>query len=214
MMRYKAVIFDLDGTLLDTLGDLAASTNRALDHFGLPQRSLEEVRQFVGNGVEKLIRRAVPTGTSEDLTQDCLAWFKRDYMVHMQDQTAPYAGILALLRALRDNGCKAAVVSNKFDGAVKELCREHFGDLLPVAIGERPGAQKKPARDLVDLGAADEVIPEPAGGAHENPNAAFVAVDRALSRNLLQVIRKGDYAAQRYEKYRGMGLSRSRKEGP
>ena len=67
MMRYEAVIFDLDGTLLDTLGDLAASTNRALAHFGLPQRSLEEVRQFVGNGVEKLIRRAVPTGTSEGL---------------------------------------------------------------------------------------------------------------------------------------------------
>ena len=79
---------------------------------------------------------------------------------------------------------------------------------------EAAAVMKLTARDLVDLGAADEVIPEPAGGAHENPNAAFVAVDRALSRNLLQVIRKGDYAAQRYEKYRGMGLSRSRKEGP
>ena len=159
MMRYEAVIFDLDGTLLDTLGDLAASTNRALAHFGLPQRSLEEVRQFVGNGVEKLIRRAVPTGTSETRILDCLDWFKKDYMLHMRDQTAPYVGILSLLRALRDNGCKSAVVSNKFDSAVKALCREHFGDLLPVAVGERPGTRKKPARDLVDLCIAELGVP-------------------------------------------------------
>ena len=154
-MRYEAVIFDLDGTLLNTLDDLAASTNRALAHFDLPQRSLDEVRQFVGNGVEKLIRRAVPTGTDETLTLDCLDWFKQDYMVHMRDQTAPYPGILKLLKQLQDNGCKVGVVSNKFDGAVKELCREHFGGLLPVAIGERPGTQKKPARDLVDLCVAE-----------------------------------------------------------
>ena len=151
MMRCDAVIFDLDGTLLNTLDDLAASTNRALDQFGLPERTLEEVRQFVGNGVERLIRRAVPAGTGEALVLDCLAWFKQDYLLHMQDQTAPYPGVTDLLKRLRDSGCKAAVVSNKFDGAVKALCREHFGDLLPVAIGERPGARKKPARDLVDL---------------------------------------------------------------
>lgn len=150
-MRYEAVIFDLDGTLLNTLDDLAASTNRALAHFDLPQRSLEEVRQFVGNGVEKLIRRAVPAGTDEALVLDCLDWFKKDYIVHMRDHTAPYPGIPELLKRLQDNGCKVGVVSNKFDGAVKELCREHFGGLLPVAIGERPGTQKKPARDLVDL---------------------------------------------------------------
>ncbi|MGN8967423.1 HAD family hydrolase [Intestinimonas sp. HCP28S3_D6] len=154
-MRYEAVIFDLDGTLLNTLDDLAASTNRALTHFDLPQRSLDEVRQFVGNGVEKLIRRAVPAGTDETLTLDCLEWFKKDYMVHMRDQTAPYPGILKLLKQLQNNDCKVGVVSNKFDGAVKELCREHFGGLLPVAIGERPGAQKKPARDLVDLCVAE-----------------------------------------------------------
>lgn len=151
MIRYEAVIFDLDGTLLDTLGDLAASTNRALTHFGFPQRSLEEVRQFVGNGVEKLIYRAVPSGTGEQETQACLTWFKQDYMVRMRDHTAPYPGIQNLLKALRNSGCKVGVVSNKFDGAVKELCWEHFGDLLPIAIGERPGLQKKPARDLVDL---------------------------------------------------------------
>lgn len=152
MMRYDAVIFDLDGTLLNTLDDLAASTNRALAHFGLPQRSLEEVRQFVGNGVEKLIRRAVPAGTDETVISRCLDWFKKDYMMHMQDQTGPYPGVLDLLRQLREeNSCKAAVVSNKFDGAVKELCQKHFDDLLSAAIGERPGVQKKPARDLIDL---------------------------------------------------------------
>ena len=159
MMCYDAVIFDLDGTLLDTLGDLAASTNRALSHFGLPRRSLEEVRQFVGNGVEKLIRRAVPAGTDESLILDCLDWFKGDYLEHMEDQTAPYPGVLALLEALRDNGCKAAVVSNKFDGAVKGLCRKHFGDLLPAAIGERKKKKKKPARDLVDLCIAELGVP-------------------------------------------------------
>ena len=141
MMRCDAVIFDLDGTLLNTLDDLAASTNRALDHFCLPERSLEEVRQFVGNGVEQLIRRALPAGTDEALVLDCLAWFKQDYMQHMQDQTAPYPGVIDLLKALRDNGYKSAVVSNKFDGAVKALCREHFGDLLPVAVGVRPGSR-------------------------------------------------------------------------
>ena len=159
MMRCDAVIFDLDGTLLNTLDDLAASTDRALDHFCLPERTLDEVRQFVGNGVEKLIRRALPAGTDEALVLDCLAWFKQDYMQHMQDQTAPYPGVIDLLKALRDNGCKSAVVSNKFDGAVKALCREHFGDLLPVAVGERPGTRKKPARDLVDLCVAELGVP-------------------------------------------------------
>ncbi len=159
MVRYEAVIFDLDGTLLDTLPDLADSTNRALAQFGLPKRSLGEIRRFVGNGVEMLIRRAVPSGTGEEAILACLNWFKEDYMEHMQDQTAPYPGILELLKRLRENGCQAVVVSNKFDGAVKALCREHFGDLLPVAVGERPGAKKKPARDLVDLCLSELGVP-------------------------------------------------------
>lgn len=150
-MRYKAVIFDLDGTLLDTLSDLAASTNRALVHFDLPERSIDEVRRFVGDGVEKLIRRAVPEDTGEELIQDCLAWFKRDYMVHMRDHTAPYPGILDLLHTLESHGCKMGVVSNKLNNAVKALCQEHFGDLISIAVGDRSDMQKKPARDLVDL---------------------------------------------------------------
>ena len=150
-MRYDAVIFDLDGTLLDTLGDLAASTNRTLAHYGFPQRSVDEVRRFVGNGVERLIRRAVPVNTDEASLQSCLDWFKTDYMAHMRELTAPYPNILALLEALRDSGYKVGVVSNKFDGAVKELCRMYFGPLVSSAVGERPGLQKKPARDLVML---------------------------------------------------------------
>ncbi|HJA62803.1 MAG TPA: acetyl-CoA carboxylase carboxyltransferase subunit alpha [Candidatus Intestinimonas stercoravium] len=118
-------------------------------------------------------------------------------------------------------GALALAVANRvlmLENAVYSvLSPEGFASILwkdASRSDEAAAVMKLTARDLVDLGAADEVIPEPAGGAHENPNAAFVAVDRALSRNLLQVIRKGDYAAQRYEKYRGMGLSRSRKEGP
>lgn len=149
MNTYDTVVFDLDGTLLNTLDDLADSTNFALRANGLPQRSLDEVRRFVGNGVANLIHKAVPAGTAQSLEDQCLADFKAHYVTNMRNKTAPYPGILDLLRHLQQSGCKVAVVSNKFDGAVKELCGEYFGPLLPVALGERPGIRKKPAPDLV-----------------------------------------------------------------
>ena len=111
---YKTYIFDLDGTLLDTLGDLAASTNYALRQFGMPEHSVDDVRRFVGNGVGKLIERAVPDGIGNPRYDDVLATFRKHYMEHSLDTTGPYPGIVDLLRSLRSNGCDVAVVSNSF----------------------------------------------------------------------------------------------------
>lgn len=149
MIPYSTVIFDLDGTLLDTLQDLADSVNYVLSLHQMPTRTLDEVRRFVGNGVGLLIRRAVPAGTSSQLEAQCLAEFRSRYTDHMTDRTAPYPGILPLLDGLAQAGLKVAVVSNKFDGAVKGLCQRYFGDRIPVAIGESQGVARKPAPDTV-----------------------------------------------------------------
>lgn len=148
-MRYDTVIFDLDGTLLDTLGDLADSVNYALAACGLPQRTLDEVQEFVGNGVASLVARAVPTGTAEELRQRCLECFRAHYALNMENKTAPYPGVLALLEKLHGEGRKLAIVSNKFDRAVKGLAETYFAGHIRVAIGERDGVAKKPAPDTV-----------------------------------------------------------------
>ena len=148
-MRYQTAVFDLDGTLLDTLEDLYLATNAALESHSLPRRSRDEVRMFVGNGVEMLIRRAVPSCTDEKTTLAVLADFKTTYATICEDHTRPYDGILDMLRALREKGIRVAVVSNKFDAATKQLCQKYFGDLVEVAIGERAGVRKKPAPDTV-----------------------------------------------------------------
>ena len=148
-MPYQTAVFDLDGTLLDTLEDLYLATNHALTRHGLPCRSRDEVRLFVGNGVEMLIRRAVPAGTDEETTLAVLADFKTAYAAICEDHTKPYDGILDMLTALRERGIRVAVVSNKFDAATKQLCKKYFGDLVEVAIGERAGVRKKPAPDTV-----------------------------------------------------------------
>ena len=148
-MPYQTAVFDLDGTLLDTLEDLYLATNHALTLHGLPLRSRDEVRMFVGNGVEMLIRRAVPAGTDEETTLAVLADFKSTYAAICEDHTRPYDGILDMLTALREKDIRVAVVSNKFDAATKQLCEKYFGDLVEVAIGERAGVRKKPAPDTV-----------------------------------------------------------------
>ena len=148
-MPYQTAVFDLDGTLLDTLEDLYLATNHALTLHGFPLRSRDEVRMFVGNGVEMLIRRAVPAGTDEETTLAVLADFKSTYAAICEDHTRPYDGILDMLTALRERGIRVAVVSNKFDAATKQLCQKYFGDLVEVAIGERAGVRKKPAPDTV-----------------------------------------------------------------
>lgn len=142
--RIQAVIFDLDGTLLNTLDDLTASTNAALALYGMPQRTTEEVRCFVGNGVAKLIARAVPEGTDEATTSAVLADFVAHYEQHNRDRTAPYEGIMSMLQALGQQGVRCAVVSNKIEPAVIALCREYFGDLIEVAVGDAPQRPRKP----------------------------------------------------------------------
>lgn len=147
----KAVIFDLDGTLLNTLDDLADSTNYALSRFGYPTRTIDEVRQFVGNGVAKLIERAIPEGKNNPNFEKCLAIFKENYAQNMYNKTAPYNGIIEMLSNLKSKGIKIAVVSNKFDLAVKELCKKYFEGVIDFAAGENEaqGIKKKPAPDTV-----------------------------------------------------------------
>ena len=146
---YKTYIFDLDGTLLNTLGDLAAGTNYALRQYGMPEHTIDDVRRFVGNGVGKLIERASPEGLVNPQYEDVLATFRKHYMLHSLDTTAPYPGIESLLHSLRSHGCNVAVVSNKFYNATVELCRHFFADTVEVAIGERENIRRKPAPDTV-----------------------------------------------------------------
>lgn len=153
---YDTAIFDLDGTLLDTLQDLADSANHALQRCGYPARTTEEIRAFVGNGVGQLIHLAVPTQTPPEAEAECLSAFRSHYLTNMAHRTAPYPGILPLLEDLKGRGLHLAVVSNKFDGAVKALCRTYFEGRLTVAIGEADGVARKPAPDTV-LRALDEL---------------------------------------------------------
>lgn len=150
MMKFKTIIFDLDGTLLDTLGDLSSSVNYALRQHGMPERSKSEVRRFLGNGIQKLIAQSVPEGTDEKKTEKVLLTFRAYYLAHSLDETASYEGINELLHALRSKGVETAIVSNKLDPAVKDLHRHFFSDTISVAIGESPSIRRKPAPDMVD----------------------------------------------------------------
>lgn len=161
-MKYKLIIFDLDGTILDTLADLADSLNYALSSGGFPERSIDEVRRFVGNGIGKLVERGLPEGSDRATVERVLATFKAYYGDHCADKTAPYEGILPLLAELKEKGVKLAVVSNKADFAVQSLCAQYFGGLFDMAVGEREGICRKPAPDSVNeviarLGVSKEV---------------------------------------------------------
>lgn len=147
--NFDTYVFDLDGTLLSTLSDLAASCNHALRLNALPERTLDEVRRFVGNGVRLLMERAVPDGAGNKKFEKTLADFRQHYMEHSLDTTSPYPDILETLAELKARGKRVAVVSNKFYDATVALCRHFFGPLVDVAIGEREGIRKKPAPDTV-----------------------------------------------------------------
>ena len=147
---YDTYIFDLDGTLLDTLQDLAASCNYALRTNGMPERTVDEVRRFVGNGVKKLMERAVPDGIDNPCFDVVYQTFRTHYLAHGLDTTCPYPGIPDMLRRLKTDGKNIAVVSNKFDAATKELCHYFFSDSIEVAIGEREGVRRKPFPDTVN----------------------------------------------------------------
>lgn len=142
---YNTVIFDLDGTLLNTLSDLHASVNFALRELSFPERSIEEIRRFIGNGVVKLIERSVPVGTDKETEKKCLDIFRQHYLIHLSDNTAPYEGVISLLTELKKGGIKTAVVSNKLHAAVAELCDRYFHGLIDAALGVSDESERKPA---------------------------------------------------------------------
>lgn len=145
--HYDTVIFDLDGTLLNTLSDLHAAVNKALSHFGMPERSMDEVRTFLGNGYLYLISHSVADGTDERKTAEVLKYFEDYYYSHSMDTTAPYKGIPEVVKSLAENGYRLAIVSNKGMDAVKALAAHFFSSLIPVAIGESAEVRRKPAPD-------------------------------------------------------------------
>ena len=148
-MKFDTIIFDLDGTLLNTLDDLRDSLNDILIQKGYSTRSLEEVKRFVGNGVRNQVRLAVPGHFTEEEVSLILEEFKEHYRNNMQNKTRPYNGIMELLLDLNRFNYKIAIVSNKYDTAVKELAKTYFGNLIPVAIGESHEVKRKPAPDSV-----------------------------------------------------------------
>lgn len=149
-MNYKLAIFDLDGTILDTLQDLTNSVNYALKKSGYPERTVEEIKSFVGNGILRLIKLAVPSGTTEEDTEVVFNDFKLHYKQNSNVFTKPYNGITEVIKKIRSNGIKTAVVSNKADFAVQDLCKEYFPNLFDYAVGEKEGVLKKPAPDSVN----------------------------------------------------------------
>ena len=148
-MRYKAVLFDMDGTVLDTLDDLADSVNRSLREFGLPEVSRFQVGQSLGNGAKYLIRHCLPEGSDEALCEQVLSFYKPWYDAHCRIKTKPYDGILQLMETLRADGVSQAIISNKPDSAVRELAEAFFPGLMDVVIGESPAVKRKPSPDTV-----------------------------------------------------------------
>ena len=191
---YNTFIFDLDGTLLDTLQDLANSVNYALRTHGMPEHSLDDIRRFVGNGVRRLMERAIPDGAQNPQFDACFATFRQYYMEHSLDTTRPYDGIPEVLRELKVRGCQLAVVSNKMMAATQSLVA-HFFPEVDVAIGEHEaeGIRKKPAPDTVrealrQLAVSSRsfaVCQEPIANSQE-PTAVYIGdsdVDIATARN-------------------------------
>ena len=147
---YDTIIFDLDGTLLNTLEDLCDSTNYALTKHDYPARALEEVRRFVGNGVRRLIERALPDGVTKEEFEVVFEDFKSHYQIHCNDKTGPYDGILPLLREIKRRGCKIGIASNKIKSAVQKLDRIYFEGLVDKAAGVADGILPKPDPGMIN----------------------------------------------------------------
>ncbi|MBR2683522.1 MAG: HAD family hydrolase [Atopobiaceae bacterium] len=177
-MSYAAAIFDMDGTLLNTLDDLAASTNAALAAHGMPPRRTDEVRQFVGNGIANLVRLAVPEGTDKATQDAVFDTFCAHYAEHSADHTAPYPGIMDLLDRLHEAGVRCAVVSNKGDFAVQDLVKLYFPGEFDFAVGERKGIRRKPAPDTV-LAALEALDVAPADAVYVGDSEVDVATAEA-----------------------------------
>lgn len=148
-MKYKAVVFDLDGTLLYTLEDLMDSVNHALASHGLPMQTLEQINSHVGNGVRRLVEQSVPGGENYRNFEPLFECFKRHYSLNCCNKTRPYDGITGVLEKLRSEGAKTAVITNKFQSAADEVCGRYFKGLITRVFGEMPGIPRKPAPDMV-----------------------------------------------------------------
>lgn len=150
-MNYSTYIFDLDGTLLNTLEDLKNSANYAMQMMGYPTHTTDEIRRFVGNGIAMLIKRAVPDGTSKENEDKALKFFKAHYAEHLNDNTTPYDGIVEMIGELKKRGCKTAVVTNKNDDAAKELVKKYFGTLFNCVVGHTDALASKPDPAAVNV---------------------------------------------------------------
>lgn len=148
-MKYNTYIFDLDGTLLDTLQDLANAVNHAMREMKYPERTVDEVRRFIGNGIRMLIKRASPQGISDKDYEKTLAIFTAYYLEHIADFTKPYDGIAEVIKTLKSKGCKVAVVSNKADEAAKKVVKDYFGDIFDMVVGKMDRFPSKPEPDSV-----------------------------------------------------------------
>lgn len=146
-MKYNTYIFDLDGTILDTLLDLANAVNFAMRAKGFPERTTDEVRNFIGNGIKVLIKRAVPENTSEDDYAETLEIFTKYYLEHIADNTKPYDGMIDVINSLKEKGCKAAVVSNKAHIAAQAVVKDFFGDIFDTVVGKMDEFPSKPEPD-------------------------------------------------------------------
>ena len=144
------IVWDMDGTVLNTLIDLRDSVNYVLKKYNMPEHTIEEYRRYFGSGIRYALECAVVDGTPSETIDEMLPIFKEHYDVHCLDNTCPYDGILDAMKKLKEKGYKMAIVSNKIDSAVKELNEKFFKEYVDVAIGETPGTKRKPAPDMVE----------------------------------------------------------------
>ena len=177
-MKIDTVIFDMDGTVLDTLEDLTISMNYVMEKFGFPEHTIDEYRRVFGNAIRYAFEHTVPEGAPPEVIDEMIPIYRERYDVHCLDNTRPYDGIVEVMKQLKQRGYKMAIVSNKIDSAVKELNEKFFSDSVEVAIGERPGINRKPAPDTV-FAALEELGSNP-------ENAVYIGdseVDYATAKN-------------------------------
>ena len=186
-MHYTSVLFDLDGTLLDTLGDLTAAMNRTLTRHGLPERTRQQMRAALGNGARRLMELSVPVGTDGALFETLLAEYNTDYAAHCRIETAPYPGVDALLRQLHAQGRKLAIVSNKPDEAVRALRTEFFADTVPIAVGETAAIRRKPTPDML-LAAMEKLGAERTSTVYVGDSEVDIATARAAGLPCISVL--------------------------
>lgn len=186
-MHYTSVLFDLDGTLLDTLGDLTAAMNRTLTRHGLPERTRQQMRAALGNGARRLMELSVPAGTDGALFETLLAEYNADYAAHCRIETAPYPGVDALLRQLHAQGRKLAIVSNKPDEAVRALRAEFFADTVPIAVGETAAIRRKPTPDML-LAAMAQLGAERTSTVYVGDSEVDIATARAAGLPCISVL--------------------------